>query len=239
MRIEVLADAGAVARRAADVVCAAVRSRPDGVLGLPTGGTPIPIYAELRRRVTDGSCEFSRATAYAIDEFCDATAETPGTNSAFYREHARIGLRALRCPDPAAADAAAHIRDFAEEIRRAGGLDLCVLGIGTNGHIAFNEPGSVRATRARVVDLTLRSREAHAATFGGLERVPARGMTLGIADLLEARSILVLATGAAKAAIAQAAIEGPETAEVPASWLRGRGDVTWLLDREATSLLRG
>ena len=239
MRVEVLADSDEVARQAADIVCTTGRAKPAAVLGLPTGGTPIAMYAELARRVAAGECDLSSATGYAIDEFCDATTTTPGTNSAFYREHVRLGLRALRCPDPSAADPGAHIAGFAQEIRQAGGLDLCVLGIGMNGHIAFNEPGSDGDSPARVVELTQTSRQAHAATFGSLERVPARGMTLGVADLLAARSILVLATGAAKAAIVRAAIQGPQTAVAPASWLQGHGDVTWLLDREAAALLAG
>jgi glucosamine-6-phosphate deaminase len=238
MRIEVLADPGEVARRAADAICATVRATPDAVLGLPTGTTPVPMYAELARRAAASACDLSRAAAFAIDEFCDATADTPGTNSAYYRCHVRLGLQALRCPDPAAPDPDAHIAAFADEIRRAGGFGLCVLGIGVNGHIAFNEPGSSRESRARVVRLEEISRQAYAAAFGSPARVPSRGMTLGIADLLEARAILVLATGAAKAAIARAAIAEPPASGVPASWLREHRDVTWLLDREAAALLR-
>ena len=112
-----------------------------------------------------------------------------------------------------------------------------MLGIGVNGHIAFNEPGSERDSRARVVTLTPESRAAHADAFGSLDRVPARGMTLGIADILAARRILVLATGAGKAAIVERILEGPMTAAVPASWLQPHADVTWLLDAAAASRL--
>lgn len=237
MRIEIAADEDALAVRAADLICDAVRAKPAALLGLPTGATPIRAYAQLERRVAAGEADFSRATVYAIDEFAGATRTTPGTNSAFYREHLKIGQRALHCPNPSAQDPAEHIRAFADAVRRAGGLDLCVLGIGVNGHIAFNEPGAPRDSGARVVDLTLASREAHAETFGSLDRVPARGMTLGVADLLEARSIVVLAAGARKATIVRQAIEEPQTAAVPASWLQSHADVTWLLDEAAAAQL--
>lgn len=238
MRIEVLTDEAAVAVRAADLVCEAVRAKPDALLALPTGNTPLGAYAELARRVAAGEANLSRASIYAIDEFAGATRTTPATNSVFYREHVRLGQRVLHCPNPSAQDPDEHIRAFADALRRAGGVDLCVLGIGTNGHIAFNEPGSPQDSRARLVELTDTSREAHAAAFGSLDAVPVRGMTLGVADLLEVRSIIVLATGARKAPIVRQAIEGPQTADVPASWLRSHADVVWVVDAAAAAQLR-
>jgi len=233
MRIDVRADAAAVADGAADVICDAVRARPAARIGLPTGGTPILTYRELARREACGEADFAQAVVYAVDEFAGATRETPGTNQAFYREHLRVRLRALHCPDPATTDPEAHIRAFADAMRADGGLDLCVLGIGVNGHIAFNEPGAAFDSRARVVTLDEVSRQAHAGTFGSLDRVPARGMTLGVADLFEARAVLVIAQGQHKAAIVRAAIEREQTAAVPASWLQSHRDVTWLLDEAA------
>ncbi len=233
MRIEVLDDAAAVAMRLADIICEAVQTKPDARLGLPTGNTPIAAYMELARRVEAGAGDFSRADVFAIDEFCDAARTTPGTNTMFYREHLAIRPRALHCPNPSAEDPAAHIAAFAEAIRRGGGLDLCVLGIGRTGHIAFNEPGSARDSRARVVALTELSRAAHAENFGSLDKVPSRGMTLGVADLLESRAIVVMVTGAHKADIVRAATKGPMTAEVPASWLQEHDDVLWVLDADA------
>lgn len=235
MRIEIAADTASLAIAAADALCDAVRTQPDAAIGLPTGNTPVAAYAELQRREAAGDARFAEATAWAVDEFADATLATPGTNSVFYREHLCIALHALRVPDPGAPDPDAHIAAFADALHRAGGLDLCVLGIGRNGHIAFNEPGSAADAPARVVALTEVSRQAHAATFGGIERVPHRGMTLGVADILAARRILVLAHGAHKATIVAAAIEGTQTADVPASWLQHHADVTWLLDPDAAS----
>jgi glucosamine-6-phosphate deaminase len=237
MQLHVLPDGAAVAVAAADAICEAVRAGPDARLGLPTGGTPILAYRELARREQRGEADFSRTTVYAIDEFAGVPAATPGTNASFYREYVRIGVRALECPDSEAADLDAEIRRFAEGIRRAGGLDLCVLGIGTNGHVAFNEPGSDRDSCARVVTLEGASRRAYADAFGGHDRVPEQGMTLGVGDLFEARRILVLAQGAHKADVVRAAIDGAQTAAVPASWLQSHSHVTWLLDEAAASQL--
>jgi glucosamine-6-phosphate deaminase len=238
VQVRMYEDAEAVGQAASAIICDAVRAKPDTVLGLPTGTTPIPLYTELARIDAGGGVDFSRATAYAIDEFAGVARDAPGTNAAFFREHLHVGLRALHVPDAAAADPQAEIEAFAARLRKAGGFDLCVLGVGTNGHIAFNEPGSPADAPARVVELAPKSRAAHADAFGGLERVPARGMTLGIADVRASRRILELATGAAKAPIVAGAIEGPVTADVPASWLQAHANVTWLLDRTAASGLK-
>jgi glucosamine-6-phosphate deaminase len=239
MRVEVFTDEHAVAVRAADIVCDAVRARPDAHIGLPTGQTPLGAYAELARRQADRTIDFSHVVAYAIDEFAGVAATTPGTNAEFYRRYLQLHLKALHCPMSAALYPDVHIRAFAESSRFGGGLDLCVLGIGANGHIAFNEPGSGEDAPARVVVLTPESRAAHADEFGSLDNVPARGMTLGVADLLEARAILAIATGTAKAQVVRDAIEGAASAVVPASWLQHHGDVTWLLDEAAAAMLSG
>lgn len=233
MKIEVHPDATAVACRSVDVICSALRARPDAWLGLPTGKTPVLTYAELKARTSTASCDMNRTTACAVDEFC-APSENVGTNAAFYAEHLPF-CGNLRSPSAAAPDPLSEIKRFASAIREHGGLDLCLLGIGVNGHIAFNEPGSPRDSRARVVDLAATTVRAHAEGFGGEDNVPRQGMTLGVADILESKSLLVLATGASKAAIVAAAIQGPVTADVPASWLRGHADVTWMLDQTAAA----
>ncbi len=237
VKVVILPDARALAVAAADAVCAVVRRKPDARLGLPTGGTPIPTYEELRQRESSGDVDFSRGVIYAIDEFAGPSSNTPGTNTAFYEEHLRIHPAALHCPRSDAPDPDAEVQAYATAMRRDGGLDLCLLGIGLNGHVAFNEPGSSSASRAAVVPLAESSRAAYADAFGSLDRVPRLGMTLGIADVLESRVLVVLAQGAEKAVIVRAAIEGPATDAAPASWLRLHADVTWLVDAAAASLL--
>jgi glucosamine-6-phosphate deaminase len=237
MSIEIVASPPELAVRAADIICEALTRKPACVLGLPTGMTPIGAYRELARRVAVGECDCSRATVFAIDEFLGVTRETPGTNSVFLRTQVAIAFKTLHIANPAANDPDKHIAAFAEAIERAGGFDLCVLGIGVNGHIAFNEPGSARDSRARVVDLTPESRRAHAASFGSLDAVPSHGLTLGVADLLESRAVLVLASGSHKAEAVARSIDALPSADTPASWLQGHADVTWLIDEAAAGLL--
>ena len=237
MTIEILRDASAVALRAAGMVCELAQEKPAAVIGLPTGETPRATYALLTLRAEAGACDLGRIAAYAVDEFLGVPRDTPGTNSMYFRTDVNLPLRSLHVPNPAAREPDAHIAAYADAIRRAGGFDLCLLGVGVNGHVAFNEPGSGEDSRARAVDLAPESRLAHAAAFGSLEAVPARGLTLGIADLLEARAIVVLAQGMQKAAVIARALEGPPTADVPASWLQRHAAVTWLLDEAAAARL--
>jgi glucosamine-6-phosphate deaminase len=235
MRIEIVADEDALAQRAADIICDVLRAKPRPVLGLPTGETPKRTYAELVRRSGAGEVDASNALGFAVDEFLDVAPAAPGTNRAFFDAYLADTTISIRSPDPASSAGLAS--EYLNDLKHAGGLDLCILGVGTNGHIAFNEPGSAVDSRARVVNLTIESRRAHAPAFGSLDGVPERGVTLGVGDILESRAILVMAQGEAKAAIVARAIEGPRAAAVPASWLQSHGNVTWLLDEPAASHL--
>lgn len=235
VEIRTLPSPAAVAHEAAGIVCSF--AFPGSSIGLPTGATPIPMYGEIARLVGEGACDLSGATIWAIDEFCGVAAGSPGTNAAFYQQHLRVPVRELYCPNAAADHPARHIEEYAGAVRATGGLDLVVLGIGSNGHIAFNEPPSERDAVARVVELAASSRAAHAEAFGGAAHVPAEGMTLGIADILTARAVVVLATGEQKAAIVAAAVEGPATSAVPASWLQGHERALWLIDHQAAAHL--
>lgn len=236
MRIEVVADAGALAIRAADLICETIHNKAEAVIGLPTGATPIAAYTELRRRV-DAGLDVSQVQWFAVDEFLDIEFASRGTNAAFFKEHVPFALPKLALPDSGTPVPEREITLFGRELSDAGKFDMCVLGIGTNGHIAFNEPGSTIDSRARIVELTEESRRAHADAFGLLDAVPRRGVTLGVADILDAKAILVMAHGASKAAIVARAIEGAQTADVPASWLQAHNDVTWLLDEAAAAQL--
>lgn len=238
MQIEVVRDEAALAIAAADAICDFVRDKPDAVLGLPTGKTPIGAYAEIERRVWAGQADFRRTNAFALDEFAGVPWQTPGTNSMFFRQRLRFPMP-MHLPAPDAPDLDAEIVDFASKARAAGGFDLCVLGIGTSGHIAFNEPGSPKDSCARIVDLTEETRAAHAEDFGAIDKVPHQGMTLGVADILESREILVLASGASKAEAVLRAIEGEVMARVPASWLQLHPSVRVMVDERAARDLSG
>ncbi len=228
------------AGRAADVVCAAVRERPAAVLGLPSGNTPLGLYDELARRVAEGNADLSRVTVFAIDEFHGVSPEHPGTNARYFREQltSRVTLGAFHLLGSDAEQPEAECERFRSLIEEAGGLDLVVLGIGRNGHIGFNEPGSPLDSTARRVALTDTSREAYAPVFGSLAETPAFGLTLGIADLLAARGALLLAKGVKKATAVARALEEPVTEALPASALQRHPALAVLLDRDAASELR-
>lgn len=238
MRIVIVESPETLAVAAADAVAAVVRARPDAVLGLPSGETPLGLYRELGRRVDAGELDFSRVTAFAVDEFYGVPASAPGTNAAYFAARLSFRLRALHLFRSDAPDAEAECARFAAALQQLGPPDLMVLGIGTNGHVAFNEPGSPPDSRTRLVDLSEQTRRGHAEAFGGLERVPRTGLTIGIADILEARRILLLASGQAKAEILERALRGPETTDVPASILRRHPGLTVIADRAAAAGLQ-
>ena len=239
MQIDVLDSADAVAQRAADAICEAAAARPQAAIGLASGATPVGLYAELARRVRNEDLDLRRAVGFAIDELHGVPKSHPATNASYFREHvtSRFELRALHILDSEAQDPERECSRFEMSISNAGGLDLVILGIGANGHIAFNEPGSPFEARCRRVALARSSREPYAPGFGSIEATPSHGLTLGIADIMAARRVLLLASGAEKAPIVSRALEGPVTEDVPASVLKRHGDVLAVLDRDAAGEL--
>jgi glucosamine-6-phosphate deaminase len=236
VKTEVLARPLEVARAAADLLVAAVAARPESVLALPTGRTPLPFYDELAARHAGGVLRPSRARGFNLDELV-LPREDPRSFRAYMRRHvwARTGLREDRfeLPDGAAADLDGECRRYDEAIAAAGGLDLVFLGLGADGHVAYNLPGQV-APATHVV--TLPAAEAAAQ---GVPRAqgPLRALTMGIGTLRAAGRVVVMATGAAKARAVRALVQGPPTDVWPCSLLRGHADLWVLIDRSAASLL--
>ena len=220
----------AVAREIADLV----RAEPACCLGLATGRTPVGIYAELARRHRSG-LSFAGVTTFNLDEFLGLAPDDPRSFRATMREHlfSRVDLQPERARFPDPADPAA----YDGEIERAGGIAFQLLGIGRNGHIAFNEPGAPAGSRTRAVELHPITRADAAPEFGSPDAVPTHAVTMGVATILAARRIRILAFGAKKAEIVQRALEGPVTPDVPASLLRRHPDVLWLLDEAAAARL--
>lgn len=216
---------------------------PESVLGLATGTSPIGVYRELARLVAARKLSFARASSFNLDEYLELEADHPQSFRRWMREHLfeRIDLPSERARFPASNTPGephdAACARFEASLRAAGGIDLQLLGIGRNGHIGFNEPGSARATRTREVELHPWTREDAAAAFGGLEHVPARALSMGVATILDARAIRVLAFGERKAEIVRKALEGPIGPECPASFLRGHRDVRVHLDLASAGLL--
>lgn len=236
-------DAADAARRVADEIEALTRRAEAPVLGLATGSTPLGVYRELARRAARG-VDFGGLTTFNLDEYVGLAPDHPASFRAYVERHVvrPLGLDPTRVHlppsdvDGSRADEAAAA--YEQAIRAAGGIDLLLLGIGTNGHLAFNEPGSARDSRTRVVELAPETRAANARDFPPGEEVPRRAITMGIATILEARALRVLAFGAHKAPVVARALEGPVGAQTPASFVRGHPDLRILLDPAAAGLLR-
>ncbi|HWA98380.1 MAG TPA: glucosamine-6-phosphate deaminase [Pirellulales bacterium] len=242
MRVIVEADPEQVARRSAVFVAELVRRRPTCVLGLATGGTPLGLYRELIRMHRDDGLDFSRVTTFNLDEYVGLGPLHPHSYRFFMDDnlfrHINLDRRNTHVPDGMAADLEQAADDYEQAIRDAGGIDLQVLGIGSDGHIAFNEPGSSLGSRTRVKTLTPETIQDNARFFGSAEAVPRVAITMGVGTILESRQCLLLACGKHKAEAIAATIEGPVTAQVTASALQFHREVIAVIDEEAASQLR-
>lgn len=215
------------------------------VLGLATGSSPLGLYRELAVAVADGRVDFSSAHGVALDEYVGLPPGHPQSyRSVLVREvsqHLGLPSEHLAVPDGGGEtleELMAAAADFERRIAAVGGVDVQVLGIGTNGHLGFNEPGSALASRTRVKRLSDRTRSDNARFFAGIEEVPTHCVTQGLGTILEARTLLLLAAGEAKAQAVAAAVEGPLTASCPASVLQWHPDVVVVLDEAAAARLR-
>lgn len=230
----------AAAVAAADVVTKLVAERDQPVITFPTGSTMEGLYAELRRRVTEEKLELDQVRGIQLDEYVGVDDETPESFRAWLSDRLLrpAGLdRFLRLPS--LAPTPESLGSYEASLAALGGVDLAILGIGGNGHIAFNEPGSPADSRTRVVQLNARTQEANRRYWGDPTAVPSEAVSQGIGTIMEARAILLIATGPAKAGILADAFEGPITTEVPASILRGHPNVTVITDTDAAAKLRG
>lgn len=247
MDVLILPDAGAVARQAAAAVLAGLRRRTAGrpVLGLATGSSPLGLYHELGRLARAGELDLAAATGFALDEYVGLPPHHPQSyHQVLVHEVCAVtGLPPdrLHVPDGSGTTLDALERAAAayeELIRAAGGVDVQVLGIGANGHVGFNEPGSSLTSRTRVKRLADRTRRDNARFFARPEDVPTHCLTQGLGTILDARRLVLVATGAGKASAVAAAVEGPLTASCPASVLQWHPDAWAVVDESAAAGLR-
>lgn len=242
MKIAIFCDAAAATRAAAARIDRALRAKPDLVLGLATGGTPVPMYRDLIRRHREEGLDLSRATTFNLDEYLGLAPDHPASYRRFMRENLfdaiDIPVGNTHVPDGLARDVEAHCRQYEAMIAAAGGIDLQVLGIGSDGHIGFNEPSSSLASRTRRMALTAQTRADNARFFERPEDVPTECITMGIGTILESRMALMMAFGAGKAEAVAAMIEGPLTAMNPASALQLHPQPVILLDEAAAAGLK-
>ena len=230
--------AQAVARRIAD----AIRARPALVLGLATGRTQTPVYGALRRMHASGEVDFAQVTTFNLDEFTGIHPSHAGSFRHYMEEqlfaHIRIDPARVHFLDGMTADPLRECERYEEAIDAAGGIDLQVLGIGTNGHIGFNEPGRELVSRTHLVRLHGVTRRENAALFGGdPERVPHEALSMGMGTILKADTLVLTAVGKRKARCIERAVRGPLTTRLPASFLQTHRHVELYLDRDAASLL--
>ena len=240
MEVVPLSSSAEIAALAADTIEALVRAKPSAVLGLATGSTPEPAYAELvaRHRAGTGP-SYGDVLAFLLDEYVGLP---PGHPQSYRATIAReltddLGLPAERVHGPDPTDVRTAGAAYESALVEAGGIDLQVLGIGSDGHLAFNEPGSSLSSTTRLKTLTEETRRDNARFFDSLDAVPHHVLTQGLGTILEARHLLLIATGASKAEAVAAAVEGPLTASCPASVLQLHPHATVLLDPEAAARL--
>jgi glucosamine-6-phosphate deaminase len=234
-------------RAVAQDIAALVRSRKaakrTAVLGLATGSTPLGLYAELVRMHREEGLSFSNVVTFNLDEYYPIPPSNPRSYRSFMQahlfDHVDIPPGNTHVPDGTAPLASLDelCRGYEEAIRAAGGIDFQVLGIGRTGHIGFNEPGSPRRSRTRVVTLDSLTRRDAAADFGGEENTPRQAITMGVRTILEARRVVLMAWGQHKAEIVRAAAEGPVTPQVTASFLQEHDQVHFVIDRAAAGAL--
>lgn len=230
------------ARLAADAIEQLLTRKPDAVLGLATGSTPLPTYDELVRRRQAGRISFARARGFTLDEYIGLPAEHPQRYRNVIEQElvgrVDFGPDAVTGPDGLAEDLQAAAAAYERAIAEAGGVDLQILGIGTNGHIAFNEPGSSLASRTRVQPLAPQTRSDNARFFDGdVEAVPRLCFTQGLGTIMEARHLVLIATGEGKAPAVRQLVEGAVSAMWPATIMQHHPHATVLLDEAAASEL--
>jgi glucosamine-6-phosphate deaminase len=243
MEVVILQDAKEIGGVAADAIAALLSRKPAAVLGLATGSSPMAIYAELASRCDGGLISFRQARGFTLDEYVGLPADHPQRyrnviDTAFV---SRVDFTpgAVRGPDGLATDIPAACAAYENAIREAGGVDLQILGIGTDGHIAFNEPGSSLASRTRIKTLTRQTRIDNARFFGGdVGSVPTHCVTQGLATIMEARHLILVATGRGKAEAVHQLVEGAVSALWPATIVQHHPHVTVLLDDVAARRLQ-
>ena len=242
MKLNIFANQEQLHEAAAQTIIELLRQKPDAVLGLATGGTPVGIYEALAAAVRRGEVSFARATTFNLDEYVGLPPGHPESYR-FYMEqhlfrHIDIPPEQTHIPDGNAPELERECERYERLLEAAGRIDLMLLGLGHNGHIGFNEPGRVLHGRTHVAVLHPQTRKANARFFRTPEEVPTRAITMGLGSILKARTILLVVKGADKADIVHRALTGPLTTECPASLLQLHPHLVVMLDEEAATKIK-
>jgi glucosamine-6-phosphate deaminase len=239
MKLVILPDAAAVAAYGARIFIQQIARKPDSVLGLATGSTPVALYQQLIAAYQAGAVSFRQVRSFNLDEYLGLSGAHPQSYRYFMQQqlfdHVDILPQHSFVPQGDARDPIAACADYEQALKQQGGIDLQLLGIGRNGHIGFNEPSSSLRSRTRVKTLTRATIEDNARFFAADEFQPHLSLTMGIGTILESKKLLLLATGDNKAAAIQACVEGPLTAACPASALQLHEQAIVIIDEAAAS----
>jgi glucosamine-6-phosphate deaminase len=231
-----------MSKAAARVVAQTLNSKPNAVLGLATGSTPLGLYQELVRRHREEGLDFSQVTTFNLDEYVGLSKDHPQSYHYFMHhnlfQHINIPPQNVYIPSGTTDNYAAFCQWYEQRIVECGGIDLQILGIGSDGHIAFNEPSSSLGSRTRIKTLARQTIQDNARFFEKSDDVPIYAITMGVGTIMEARRIVLLASGESKAEAIAAAIEGPVTSMITASALQLHPDTICFLDRAAASKLK-
>jgi len=242
MEVIILPTPAAASQEAARIFEKQILQKPTSVLGLATGSTPLGTYRELVERHRNGAIDFSRVTTFNLDEYVGLTGTHPQSYRAFMDLNLFSQINAhpgrTHVPNGMATDIPTHCAEYEDAIRRAGGIDVQLLGIGSDGHIGFNEPSSSLSSRTRLKTLTPQTIADNARFFGSADDVPRHVITMGVGTIMEATHVVVLAIGQGKASAVAAMVEGPIMADVPASILQMHRKCTLILDEPAAQSLK-
>jgi len=227
---------------AARIIANLLKKKTNAVLGLATGSTPLMLYRELVRMHAEDQLDFSRITTFNLDEYVGLPPDHSQSYRHFMDENlfndVNISKDKIYIPDGMSNDIEGHCEEYERAIENAGGIDLQVLGIGSDGHIAFNEPSSSLASRTRIKTITEETRRDNARFFDNEDDVPRHVITMGVGTITDSRACILMAFGAGKAKAVAAAVEGPITSMIPASILQLHQEVKVIMDIEAASMLK-
>jgi len=242
MEIIIEKDAHAAGIRAANIIAEEILRKPSLVLGLATGSTPLETYRELVRKHKEGGLDFSKVVTFNLDEYLGLPPTHPQSYYYFMStnlfDHINLNKENVNAPSGLAIDPHGFCESYEDDIEDAGGIDLQLLGIGRDGHVGFNEPGSSLGSRTRVKTLTPETIEDNARFFDNEDDVPRFAITMGVGTIMDARKVLLIATGASKAEPVAVAVEGPVTSSVTASVLQLHENTIFILDEAAASKLQ-
>lgn len=237
MKLIRVTDREALSVHAAEMIAGRVQEKPDSILGLATGGTPEGTYQQLKKIYDRGELDLSRVTTFNLDEYAGMPKDHPQSYHAYMQHKVfqplQLQPEQTHLPDGTAADLEQECRRYEKQITEAGGIDMQLLGLGENGHIGFNEPGTSFSSRTHVIQLKPSTREANARYFASIEDVPQQAVTMGIETIMESRAILLLVFGRRKKEALLRLLGGEVQEDFPASVLKKHSSVTVIADEEA------